>query len=121
MCIRDSSRTLLAQGVCRAKAGQLPEAELDLTRSFELDAGNPVTAFSLAQVLFRRDDFVKAQFHLRRLNNGEMANAETLWLGIKVENKLGNRVAEQQLADQLKRRFPKSKEVGFYERGALNE
>lgn len=115
------SRTLLAQGVCRAKAGQLPEAELDLTRSFELDAGNPVTAFSLAQVLFRRDDLVKAQFYLRRLNNGEMANAETLWLGIKVENKLGNRVAVQQLADQLKRRFPKSKEFGFYERGALNE
>ena len=115
------SRTLLAQGVCRAKAGQLPEAELDLTRSFELDAGNPVTAFSLAQVLFRRDDLVKAQFYLRRLNNGEMANAETLWLGIKVENKLGNQVAVQQLADQLKRRFPKSKEFGFYERGALNE
>lgn len=115
------ARTWMAQGVCHAKAGQLAEAEVALTRSFELDAGNPVAAFNLAQVLFRRDDLTKAQFHVRRLNNSELANAETLWLGIKVEYRLGNRVAERQLADQLKRRYPKSKEAGLYEQGALNE
>ena len=93
---------------------------MDLTRSFELDAGNPADCFQSGSVLFRRDDLAKPSF-LRRLNNGEMVNAETLWLGIKVGNKLGNRVAVQQLADQLKRRFPKSKEFGFLRAGALNE
>lgn len=115
------ARTLMAQGVCHARAGQLAEAEGALTRAFELDAGNPVVAFNLAHVLYQRGDLTKAQFYLRRLNAGELANAETLFLGIKVEKKLGNRVSENQLADQLKRRYPKSKEMGIYEQGAWND
>lgn len=115
------AKTLMAQGICQARAGQVLEAESSLSRSFELDAANPVTAFNLAKLLAQRGDLPKAQFHLRRLNNSDLANAETLWQGIKVERRLGNAVAERQLGDQLKRRYPQSKELGWYERGAFDE
>ena len=115
------ARTLMTQGICQARAGQPADAEQSLTRSLELDSSNPVTAYNLARMLYQRGAYMQAQLHLRRLNNGELANAETLWLGIKAEYRLGNRVAERQLGDQLKRRYPQSRELGLYERGAFDE
>jgi len=117
----DKAKTLMTQGLCQARAGRKADAERSLSRSYELDAANPVTGYNLANLLFQRGDFTRAQFYIRRLNNTELANAETLWLGIKVEQKMDDRVAMRQLADQLRRRFPQSREIAFYERGAFNE
>lgn len=115
------AKTLMAQGVCQINAGQLSEAEQSLKRSYELDAGNPVTGYNLASLLYRRGDLTQAQFYIRRLNNSELANAQTLWLGIKTERKLNNREAVFQLAEQLKKRFPQSPEAAAYEKGSFNE
>jgi type IV pilus assembly protein PilF len=115
------AKTLMTQGVCQIRAGQRAEAEQSLMQSYELDAGNPVTGYNLANLLFQRGELTRAQFYIRRLNNSELANAETLWLGIKTERKLDNRTAVQQLANQLKKRFAKSPEADAYERGAFNE
>lgn len=115
------AKTLMAKGICQVRAAQFAEAEGSLARSYELDAGNPITAYNLAALQFRRGDYPKAQFTIRRLNNTELANAETLWLGIKVERRLNNRDAVTQLAGQLQRRFPQSREAGAYERGNFND
>ena len=115
------ARTLMAQGVCEARAGNLARAEAALMRSYELDAGNPVTAFNLSQLLYQRGDYTRAQFYIRRLNNSELANAESLWLGIRVERRLNNRQAMEQLAAQLRRRFPQSRELLAHERGAFDD
>jgi type IV pilus assembly protein PilF len=115
------AKTLMARGLCEARAGKTAEAERSLALSYELDAGNPVTGYNLAGLLFRRGDFNRAQFYIRRLNNSDLANAETLWLGVKVERRLGDRVAMQQLAEQLRKRFPKSREAAAYDRGAFDE
>ncbi|NIC39780.1 tetratricopeptide repeat protein, partial [Aquabacterium sp. A08] len=88
-----ASRTWMTQGVCQARAGQAQEAEQSLLRSFELDAGNPITVYNLSLLLHQRGESERARFYLRRLNNSELANAESLWLGIKIENRLQNREA----------------------------
>jgi type IV pilus assembly protein PilF len=90
-------------------------------QSFEYDAGNPVTSFNLASLLYQRGELVRARFYLRRLNNGDLANAETLWLGIKVERALDNREAVLQLSAQLTKRFPQARETAAFERGAFDE
>ena len=117
----DRAKTLMALGVCQARGGQRADAEKTLSRAYELDAGNPVVGFNLANLLYQRGDFQRAQFYIRRLNNSELANAETLWLGVKVERSMNDRVAMEQLADQLRRRFPASREAAAYARGAFNE
>ena len=117
----DRAKTLMLQGLCLARAGRKDEAERSLARSYELDAANPVTGFNLANLLFQRGEFQRSQFSIRRLNNTELANAESLWLGIKVEQQMNDRVAMLQLADQLKRRFPQSREIALYDRGAFSE
>ena len=114
-------KSLMAQGICQARAGQKLEAEQSLTRAYQIDAGNPVVGYNLANLLYERGEFTRAQFYMRRLNNSDLANAETLWLGIKVEQRLNNREAVLQLGDQLKKRYGQTREAGFYEKGAFNE
>lgn len=114
-------KTLMARGLCQSRAGQLAEAEQSFLKAYELDAANPVVAYQLSSLLLRRNELTRAQFYIRRLNNSELANAESLWLGIKVERALGDSVAMRQLAGQLRKRFPDSRELGAYERGAFNE
>lgn len=115
------AKTFMAQGLCQAGAGNFSDAEQSLGKAYELDAGNPVIGYNLASLLFRRNELTRAQFLIRRLNNSQLANAETLWLGVKIERAVGDTVAMRQLADQLRRRFPDSKEHLAYERGAFHE
>lgn len=115
------SKTLMARGLCQVEAGQAAEAEQSLLKAYELDASNPVVGYHLSNLLMRRNELTRAQFYIRRLNNSEFSNAETLWLGIKVERGLGDTVAMRQLGDQLRRRFPEARETGAYQRGAFDE
>ena len=117
----DRARTMMAQGICEARSGDRAAAEATLMRSYELDPGNPITGYNLSQLLYLRGDYERAQFYIRRLNNSEQANAESLWLGIKVERKMNNSQAMQQLAAQLYRRYPQSRELQSYERGSFDD
>jgi type IV pilus assembly protein PilF len=117
-----ASRTLLAQGVCQARAGRLPEAEQTLSRSYELDATNPTTAVNLAQVLYDRGEYERARFYIRRVNTkDELASAQTLWLAARIERKLGQDAQVQDLGVQLHKRFPQAPETLLFEKGKFDE
>lgn len=115
------AKSLMTQGLCQARAGQRPQAEQSLTKAYELDAGNPVIGYNLSSLLFERGDLVRSQFYIRRLNNSDLANAETLWLGIKIEQRMNNAEAVQQLGSQLQRRYGQSKEAALFDKRAFNE
>ena len=117
----DQAKTLMAQGLCELAEGQKEGAERSLAKSYELDAANPITGYNLANLLYQRGDFKRSQFYIRRLNNGEFANAESLWLGIRIERKLGDTIAMNQLGGQLKRRYPQSSELVALEKGVFND
>jgi type IV pilus assembly protein PilF len=117
----EGAKTLMTQGLCLAKAGRAAEAERSLVRSYEMDAGNPITGYNLANLLYKRGDLTRAQFYIRRLNNSQLANAETLWLGIKIEHRLNDQVAVNQLAQTLRRRFGQSRESAAFDRRAFDE
>lgn len=117
----DKAKSLMALGVCQSKAGQKVEAEASLQKAFELDATNPVIGYNLALLMYQRGELARALFYVRRINNGDFANAESLWLGIRIERKLGNLEAASQLGLQLKKRFPQSNEVSLYDRAAFND
>jgi type IV pilus assembly protein PilF len=117
----DRAKTLMALGSCQLGNGLRAEAESSFLKSYELDASNPVTGYNLALLLFERSEYVRAQFYVRRINNSELANSESLWLGIKIERRLSRTDAVQQLGVQLKKRFPQSREAQAYERSAFDE
>ena len=115
------AKSLMTQGICEVRDGKTAEAEKSLTRAYQLDAGNPLIAYNLSHLLYERGELVRAQFYIRRLNNSELANVETLWLGIKIERSLNNAESVSQLGDQLKKRYGQSREAIAYDKGAFNE
>lgn len=119
---REPARTLLAQGVCEAAGGDLAAAERLLLRSYELDAGNPVTAFNLAEVLLRRNDLERARFYLQRVNQmPEWVNAQTLWLAARIERRRGNAAGVEEWGQQLRSRYPNARETAAYEQGKFDD
>jgi type IV pilus assembly protein PilF len=116
-----STKSLMAEGLCQMRAGMPAQAQATLERAYQLDAGNPVTAYNLAFLLLQSGENSRAQFYIRRLNNSELANAESLWLGIRIEHRLGNNQSVQQLGDQLKKRFALSRQAIAYDKGVFNE
>ena len=119
---RDAVRTLLVQGVCQARAGRWPEAERTLSRSYELDPTNPVTAYNLSDVLMRRGELERARFYVGRINAvPEQATAQSLWLAARIERGLGNQASLQDLGRQLRERFPQSTEALQFERGRFDD
>lgn len=119
---RTHSRTLLVQGICEARNGRLDLAEGTLRRAYEVDAGNPATAMNLAEVLLRRGDHERARFYVRRVNDSaELRNAESLWLAARIDRKLGDEQSVRDLGNQLRARYPASREAQAFERGAFDE
>ncbi len=112
---QDISRTLLTQGICQARAGDLPAAEATLQRAYEIDSGNASVAVNLAEVLFRRGDYERARFQMRRINAvREIVNPQTLWLAMRIEHRLGNTQGLASLGQQLRDRFPESSQAKLY-------
>jgi len=119
---RDSARTWLTKGVCQAFAGQLAESEASLVRAYEIEPSNPSVAVNLAEVLFKRGDYERARFYIRRVNAvATLQGAQTLWLAARIEQHLGNNAGTQEFGEQLRRRFPDSTEAGRYARGQFDE
>ncbi|MBL8288182.1 MAG: type IV pilus biogenesis/stability protein PilW [Rubrivivax sp.] len=118
----EAQRTLLARGVCQARAGRWVDAERTLSRSYELDPSNPVTAFNLSEVLLRRGELQRARFYARRINQvPEAVTAQSLWLAARIERRLGNMEGVQDFGRLLRERFPQSPEALQYERGRFDE
>ncbi|PYE79933.1 type IV pilus assembly protein PilF [Xylophilus ampelinus] len=117
----DKAKTLMTEGLCEVRGGAVGEAERTLLESYALDPSNPITGFTLANLLRQRGELARAQFYIRRVNNGEFSTSESLWLGIKIERRLGDQTAVRQLADQLRKRYPLSAERASYDRGAFDE
>lgn len=115
------SRALMAKGACQRDAGHLDAAVQTLARAYEINPGNPAIAYNYASALYAQADYVRARFYLRRLNSSALANAASLWLGIRTERKLGDFAAMRQWAEQLKKRFPHAQESLKYEQGAFDE
>jgi type IV pilus assembly protein PilF len=119
---RGAARTLRAMGLCQARDNRLADAEASLMRSYQIDPSSAETAYTLADVQYRRGEYERARFYIDRVNkSAEQSNAQTLWLGARIEYKLGNRPLALGLGDQLRKRYPQSPETLAFEQGRFND
>lgn len=115
---RAPARTLLAKGVCEARSGRMLVAEKTLSRAFELDPGSPAIAVNLSDVLLRNGELERARFYVKRVNaQPEQLNAQSLWLQLRIERKLGNSGTVDDLALQLRRKYPQAPETQLLDAG----
>jgi type IV pilus assembly protein PilF len=119
---RAPARTPLAKGVCEARAGRMLVAEKTLSRAFELDPSSPVIAVNLSEVLYRNRELERARFYAKRVNGQpEQVNAQSLWLQLRIERKLGNTAQTEDLAQHLRRKFPQSPETQALDAGRYED
>lgn len=119
---RAPARTLLAKGVCEARNAQLAQAERTLVKAFELDPASPAVAVNLAEVLYRSGQWERARFYVKRVNAQlEQSNAQSLWLALRIERRLKNSVAVDELSQQLRRRHPQSSEAQALDNGRFDD
>jgi type IV pilus assembly protein PilF len=115
---------LVNAGVCSIKNRNMDAAERYLLDALRLNPDLQATNAGLARVYFERRDIQRAGFFINRLIETATLDtlpADTLWLAMRVQRKLGDRTHEASLAAQLRKRFPGSPEYAAFERGAFDE
>lgn len=117
----ERAKTWMTLGLCQIRSGDAKAAEASLLRSYEYDAANPMTGYQLARLLNLRGERQRAQFYIQRVNASPWANAETLWLGLRIERSLGHLAAAQTLGDQLDKRFAQTPQAQNWHKGAFDE
>lgn len=113
-------KSYLNAGVCSKKGGNAKDAEEFLQKALILRPNMPEALLGLAELSFSGGDYAGAKSHfIRFIQSGDYSSqhsdspltAENLWLGVRIERKLGDKNAEQSYALQLRKRFPDARET----------
>ncbi|HET9664441.1 MAG TPA: type IV pilus biogenesis/stability protein PilW [Burkholderiales bacterium] len=104
-------RTYLNAGLCARQAGDLAGAEKYFLTALKMRPTLPQALYHAADLAYARGDFPAAKQYLDRLTQLIQPNAEVLWLGVRVERRLGDRNSEESYAHRLRSNFPDSKET----------
>lgn len=113
-------RTLVNLGVCSITLKEDKEAEEYLLRALGLEAGNLAANYWLADIAYRSGKFAEAQQRLRDLHAKLEPTAESAWLALRVERKLGNRSGEARYMGILSRKYRDSVEYQKMARGEFD-
>ncbi|HEX5364422.1 MAG TPA: type IV pilus biogenesis/stability protein PilW [Gallionella sp.] len=111
-------RAYLNAGVCSQKAGNLKDASEFLQRALLLQPGSPQALIALAELNFAKGDYsVAKKYFAEFAQRIESPSAEQLWLGVRIERKVGDRNAAANYAVQLRKRFPDAQETQWLMQG----
>lgn len=108
-------------GICSLQMGDEAAAENYFLRSFQVDPGNAVAMFNLSEMYLKRGNIERAKFYSDRLTSRYQPTAETLWLALRVARRGSDRPYVNNLASQLQRQFPDSKETALLKKGAFGD
>jgi type IV pilus assembly protein PilF len=110
-------RSYSAAGVCSLRGGNPKDAEEFFQRALKLEPDDAPSLLKLSEIRYRQGNMDEARRLVSRYNKVVTPTAESLWLALRIERKLGERVAEQSFANQLRRRYPGSAEYRALQRG----
>lgn len=115
------AKALNNAGVCSMRLNDLDAAERFFNQAFQADPGNADANLNLSRLYYARGDYQRARFYIVRIVRADNAGAAVLWMAVKVERKLGDADAASSLSNQLRRRYPDSREYAALTRGAYDE
>ncbi len=114
------ARSYSAAGVCSLRGKNAKDAEDFFQRALRLEPDDPVALLQLGQIRYRQGRMDEARRLVARHNKLVAPSAESLWLALRIERRMGQRVAEQSFANQLRRRFPGSPEYQALQKGKFD-
>jgi type IV pilus assembly protein PilF len=111
---QNPERSFVNAGVCARRRGDNAAAQDFFLRAIAVRPNQPQALYQLADLAYAAANYAGAQGYLRRL---AQANAEVLWLAIRVERRMGNAIGEASYTQQLRKNFPESKEAAALQAG----
>jgi len=105
---------------CALRKGNEKDAYEYLERALKLDPNYTPALMNFAQLKYRRGELGDARGLVARYNKLAEPTSESLWLAVRIERKLGDSSASTTYANQLRRRFPGSKEYQDLQKGRFD-
>lgn len=103
-------KTYAIAGTCALRKQRDADAMDYFERALRLDPNYPPVLVSMANLKYRRGELLQARELIGRYNKLREPTAESLWLALRIERKMGDQGAESNYATQLRRRFAGSPE-----------
>lgn len=110
-------RSYVNAGLCARRRGDGANAEGYFQQALRALPNQPQALYQLADLAYLKGNYSEAKGHLDRLTRVAPATAEVLWLGVRIEGKLGDRNSEASYALQLRKNFPNSREARALDAG----
>jgi type IV pilus assembly protein PilF len=104
------ARSYVNAGLCAMKKNNERDAFDYFQRALRSEPDNLQALLNLASIQHKRGQLEPARAYIGRYNKLVEPSAESLWLALRIERKLGDKSAENALATQLRRRFSGSPE-----------
>lgn len=98
-------------GVCMQGAGRPADAEKYFRRALELNPRMSAALLQMSRLSFEQGEALRARGYLQRYLEVGKHTAESLWLGIQVEQKLGDKDTASSYALRLRNDFPDSEQA----------
>ena len=105
---RSPSSALANAGGCALKSGQRERAERDLRRALEIDPRNAYALASMAEYQYAQGRYFEARAFSERRLAAAPADASVLQLAVRIEERLGDRVAASRYQQRLRAEFPQA-------------
>lgn len=101
-------RAYMSAAVCTLKIPDQQRADDYLRKALALKPNDANTLYSLADLYYGTGDYLKARAFLQRYHKRAGYSPESLWLGISIEDKLGDTATRQKYTQLLLSRFADS-------------
>lgn len=100
--------------LCMRRAGEPAKAESYFRQALDIDPGLPQSLFAMAELQFEQGDHLSARAHLQRYQEVARHTPRSLWLGVRIEQALGDKDAVASYGMLLEGEFPESDQAQRY-------
>lgn len=111
------TKPLTNAAICLISSGDDKGGEEFLLKALRADPLNGDAQFLLADLYYRTGRPVDARMRMAEVNKLLAPTAQSVWLALRIERKLGDREAEMSLGKQLRRDYPESREYQLLRQG----
>ncbi len=100
-------------GWCGEMAGDLVAAERDYRVALQANAKFGPSLLGMAKMSFENENYLSARAYLQRYAEVAQHTAESLWLGVRTENQLGDKDQMASYGLKLRAKFPDSEQAKY--------
>lgn len=118
---RTPARAYENLGVCAMQIPDLDKAETYLRNALQINPKLPAALLQMGRISLQKERYLSGRAYLQRYQEVAPLDPQGLWLGVQVENKLGDTESARKYALQLRKNFPDANETRLMLEAGLDQ